>query len=432
MSTLQYVHFSIELWGAFFCLIAIATVAIKKDADKSASFKLIVLLASSFFLMVSDAMAWLFHGNPSTAGYYIVRIANFSAFFFGFLTMPLVAEYITHIIKKRSGIHGLYWKYLEWALFFLGTVLLVVNVFHEFLYSFDALNTYYRLAFGILPGAIAFFGIVITFGVVMEYLRYLRTFEKIATIIYLVLPIIAVIIQSLHYGISFTYLSLVLSTLTLFISFEVNTVQAMVEKEKKLAEERIRLFNQQIQPHYIFNSLAVIKYLCRKDPEEATKAIDEFSGYLRESTDFMNGADLVPVERELDLVKHYFYMQQKNYGSQITFRCEAEDTGFKVPPFTIQTAVENALKHGLRSQVMENGCLTVTTRLDGNTHLITVEDNGVGFDTNILEKDTSKEHVGIKNTQARLRLLCNGTMDIQSEPGNGTTVTIRIPKEKNS
>ncbi|MBR6427815.1 MAG: histidine kinase, partial [Clostridia bacterium] len=223
--------------------------------------------------------------------------------------------------------------------------------------------------------------------------------------------------------------SLVLSAMTLFISYEINIVQATAEKEKRLAEERIRLFNQQIQPHYIFNSLAVIKYLCRKDPDEACKTIDEFSGYLRESTDFMNGADLVPIEREIDLVKHYFYMQQKNYGDTITFECDAEDTDFQVPPFTVQTCVENALKHGLRSQVMEDGKLTVRTFFDGNDHTITVEDNGIGFDTDIL-KHSQEGHVGIRNTRARLHLLCDGTMEIQSESGKGTRVTISIPKEK--
>ena len=430
MTTLQYVHFSIELWGAFFCMIAITTVFIQREFDKSASYKLIALLTSSFFLMVSDAMAWLFRGNPSEAGYYIVRIANFAAFFFGFLTMPLVAEYITHIIKKRRGIEGLYWKYIEWALFIIGTVLLTVNIFHEFIYTFDAENTYYRLPFGVLPGVIAFVGIVITFGVALENLRYLYPSEKVATIIFLVLPFVAVVMQSFHYGISFTNLSLVLSAMTLFISYEVNNVRYYAEKEKRLSEERICLFNQQIQPHYIFNSLAVIKHLCRKDPDEACHAIDEFSGYLRESTDFMNGADLVPIEREIELVNHYLYMQQKQYGDQITFECDAEDTDYTIPPFTIQVAVENALKHGLRSQVMQGGLLRVKTYLEGNYHIITIEDNGVGFDTDILKNDFQTEHVGIKNTKERLRLLCGGTMNIKSEIKKGTKVTISIPKEK--
>jgi len=187
MTTLQYIHFSIELWGAFFCIISTISIGINREFDPKGSYKLIALMLNSVILMVSDAMAWLFRGNPSEAGYYIVRISNFAAFFFGFMTMPLVAEYITHIIKKRSGINGLYWKYIEWALFIIGAAMLIVNTVNPFIYDFDDSNTYFRLGFGMVPGLLAFLGIVITLGVVLEYISYLKAFEKIATIIYLVL-----------------------------------------------------------------------------------------------------------------------------------------------------------------------------------------------------------------------------------------------------
>ena len=426
MTVLQYVHFSIELWGAFFCHIAVISIAIKKDFDKKGSYKLIALMLCSMLLMISDAMAWMFRGNPSELGYYVVRIANFCAFFFGFLTMPLVAEYLTHIISKRSGISGLYWKYIEWILFFIGSALLTANVFHEFMYSFDARNTYYRLSFSMLPGAIAFTGIVITLGVVIEYIKYMNRFEKVAMLIYLLLPIVAVVIQMLKYGVSFTYLSLVFSAMMLYISFEVNHMLYNVEKEKKLAEEKIRLFNQQIQPHFLFNSLSVIKHLCRKSPDEAAEAIDEFSGFMRGCTDFMNESDCVSVEREIELVKHYIYMQQKRFGDSIDFRYDIQDTDFDVPPFTIQTNVENAIKHGLRAQAVENGYVKISTFKNGNSHIIEVEDNGIGFDTSII-KDDSQTHIGIINTTKRLWLMCAGTMDIHSAEGQGTKVIITVP-----
>ncbi len=428
MTLLQYVHFSIELWGAFFCLVAVISIAIKKDFDKKGSYKLIALMLCSMLLMLSDAAAWLFRGNPSEAGYYIVRIANYCAFLFGFMTMPLVAEYLTHIISKRSGISGLYWKYIEWALFLIGTALLTVNVFHEFMYSFDERNTYYRLAFGMLPGMIAFTGIIITLGVVIEYIKYMNRFEKVAMLIYLLLPIIAVIIQTLKYGVSFTYLSLVLSALILFLSFEVNHNAYNIEKEKKLAEERIRLFNQQIQPHFLFNSLSVIKHLCRKAPEEAAVAIDEFSGYMRGCTDFMNESDCVEVERELDLVKHYIYMQKKRFGDSFSFEYDIKDTDFKIPPFAIQTNVENAIKHGLRAQAIENGFVKISTYKSGKNHVVEIEDNGIGFDTDIIKDETQTNHVGIINTTKRLSLMCNGTLDIKSAEGKGTKVIITIPE----
>ena len=109
MTTLQYIHFAIELWGAFFCMIAAIVIWLSRNLDKKGSYKLIALMIVSELLMASDAVAWLFRGNTSEVGFYIVRIANFAAFFFGFLTMPLVAEVITHLIETRSGAKGLFW-----------------------------------------------------------------------------------------------------------------------------------------------------------------------------------------------------------------------------------------------------------------------------------------------------------------------------------
>lgn len=429
MTTLQYVHFSIELWGAFFCLVAAICAGITKDFDRKGSYRLIALMINSVILMVSDALAWFYRGLPGDTAYYVVRIANFAAFFFGFLTMPMVAEYITHIIKKRSGIYGLYWKYIEWILFIAGAVMLTVNAFKPFIYTFDARNTYYRLTYGMLPGVLAFVGIIITLGVVFEYIQYLQTFEKIATIIYLVLPVAAVILQTLKYGISFVYLSLVISVLMLFISFEVSYTKFNAEKERKLAEERIRLFNRQIQPHFLFNSLSVIKHLCRKSPEEAANAIDEFAGYMRSSTDLMNAESCVPVSRELDLVRHYTYMQQKRFGESIKYEFDIRDDDFSVPPFAVQTLVENAIEHGLRPIGAENGVITIKTYKKDRSHIVEIADNGAGFDTREVSDDTQTEHTGIRNTRARLRLMCGGKLEISSRINQGTTVTVTIPGE---
>ncbi len=428
MTNLQYIHFSIELWGAFFCLIAAVSIIINKDFDKKGSYRLLALMINSVFLMVSDAMAWLFRGTANEAGYYIVRIANFSAFFFGFLSMPLVAEYLTHIIKKRSGISGLYWKYIEWLLFVIAVILLIVNIFEPFMYSFDERNTYYRLAYGMVPGMLAFIGIVMTLGVVLGYLHYLKSFEKIATIFYLVLPAAAVVLQIFKYGVSFVYLSLVISSLMLFISFEMDYRQYNLAKERKLAEERIRLFNRQIQPHFLYNSLSVIKHLCRKSPDEALNAIDEFAGYMRSSTDLMNTDECVPITRELDLVRHYTYMQQKRFGDSIRYEFDIQDSNFDIPPFAVQTIVENAIEHGLRPIGAENGIVRIKTYQKGKMHIVEISDNGAGFDTHDLDDETQTEHIGIRNTKKRLRLMCGGTMKIDSVIDQGTTVTIMVPE----
>ena len=426
MTGVQYFHFCAELWGAIFCIVAAACAFMIRYFDKSSTEKLINLMMCACMLMLCDAFAWWYRGDTSPLGYQAVRAANFFAFVFGFLAMPLTAEYVSGIIKKRAGNVQLYWKNLEWILFVVGVILLTLNTFYDYMYSFDENNRYYRLPFSFIPGFIAFVGIIITLGVAVKYVGKMNRFERAAVILFLILPVIGVIIQTFNYGISLTYLMLVLSSLILFFSHIYNFMQYNIEKEKELAEERIRVFNQQIQPHFIFNSLSLIRHLCKNSPDEAVEAINEFSGYLRNCTDFINESDCIPASRDFDLVKHYIYMEQKRFGKSISVKYDLEDADFSLPPFSVQTSVENAIKHGLRAVSKKDGQLTISSCRKGKDHIVVVEDNGAGFDTRRIKSDSSS-HVGIINTKKRLELMCGGDIYIESSQGKGTKVIITIP-----
>ena len=113
MQTIQYIHFSVEMWGALFSFVGILTVFLTRYFDNVGSRKLMLVLLCSALLMISDGMAWLYRGNTAPAGYYIVRTANFAALFFGFLIMPLVSQYVSHLIYVRSNGVRLYWEIYE-------------------------------------------------------------------------------------------------------------------------------------------------------------------------------------------------------------------------------------------------------------------------------------------------------------------------------
>ena len=127
-------------------------------------------------------------------------------------------------------------------------------------------------------------------------------------------------------------------------------------------------------------------------------------------------------------MKHYAYMQQKRFGDSIRYVFDVQDDDFCIPPFSVQTIVENALEHGLRAGGADTGIITVKTYRKGKAHVIEISDNGAGFDTHILDDETQTEHVGIKNTKARLNLMCGGTLDIKSETSKGTVVTMKVPE----
>ena len=99
---------------------------------------------------------------------------------------------------------------------------------------------------------------------------------------------------------------------------------------------------------------------------------------------------------------------------------------FYIPALTVQPIVENAIKHGLM-KLQKGGIVRVVSYETDTHYCVSVEDYGVGFDTDVLLD--GRKHVGIRNIRGRLKAMVNGTLEINSTEGVGTTVLIRIPKE---
>ncbi len=430
MTVLQDIQVSLEIWCVFFFIAAAVTVFVKRGFDRRGAAVLVCLMLDSALLMVCDSAVKLFAGVPGVNSRYAAQTAAFGAFFFAFLTMPLMTEYLTFTVRKRAEVRIDAWRIAEWTLFFINTAVLIVNIFYRCIYTFDDNNAYCRLPFAYFSDAVMFAGIFAAFAFVLRSFKHLYVFEKIAAAIGLVVPTAALFVQICNYNISFVNLSLAISSLLLFASYELNCQSYNAERNKNLAEERIRLFNSQIRPHFLFNCLTVIKRLCRQSPNLVPETIDEFSRYLRCCTDLMNSNDCIPVTRELDLVNHYVYMQTKRFDDAIVYKFDIQDTEFDIPPFAVQICVENAIEHGLRIRKIEKATVSVRTYRTNKAHIIEVEDNGVGFDTAALTNDGETEHIGIKNTRERLMLMCGGTMKIDSVAEKGTKVTISIPQSQ--
>lgn len=187
-----------------------------------------------------------------------------------------------------------------------------------------------------------------------------------------------------------------------------------------------RLTLSQIGPHFIFNSLNAIHYLCEKDTVAAQNAIEDFSLYLRENMDSMKSQVPIPFLQELDHVETYIKLEKLRYGDDLNVEYEIIATDFGVPALSVQAMVENAAHYGLSKK--EGGGTIKIISLEGRDNwCVQVIDDGVGFDPDSDVTD-GRSHTGIRNVRALLRTMCNGTLDIISSPGKGACVMIRIPK----
>lgn len=195
--------------------------------------------------------------------------------------------------------------------------------------------------------------------------------------------------------------------------------------EEELKNSRIVLATGQIRSHFIFNVLNAISGMCKYDPKLADETIVRFAHYLRSNVDILGNDSLVPFSKELCHVEDYIGLEQMRYGSKIEFAAEMETDDFYVPALILLPVVENAVKHGILPK-KESGFVRVRAFGDEENNIITIIDDGVGFDTAAPKKESS---VGLSNVEFRLRTMVGGTISVASECGKGTTVTVTIPKE---
>ena len=197
--------------------------------------------------------------------------------------------------------------------------------------------------------------------------------------------------------------------------------------EGELKNSRVVLAMSQIRSHFLFNVLNAISGLCKYDPEKADEMVVRFARYLRKNIDTMQKDELTLFTKEMEHLEDYIMLEQVRFGEKIGFRTDIQVSDFLLPPLVLQPVVENAIKHGLLSRP-DGGTILLSTTREKQDILITIQDDGVGFEPDAKKDDDQTNcSVGISNVVFRLRYMMNGSFQIQSSQGQGTTVTIRIP-----
>lgn len=213
-----------------------------------------------------------------------------------------------------------------------------------------------------------------------------------------------------------------------------NLIHENYEKQLLLKDTKYKMLQAQINPHFLYNTLNSINWmiLARKN-EEAAEMTVALGTILRAA---LNKQQYATLEEELDSLRKYITIQEYRYRKRVVFSVESETSGqYLIPHMTLQPLVENSIYHGVEK--MLTPCrISVGVREEKERIVITVSDNGPGMTEEELEAVRSftaepKGHgIGLKNIYERLKMAFDQEADfkIESASGNGTTVTIRIPK----
>ena len=374
----------------------------------------IMLLITNILMQLGEAGIWFFSGKPENI--VMLNISAVLSLVFSYVLISAYAHCLTEFIREREKV-SLIPNYIIMLICIIYIILSIISLFNGMLFSFDDNGYFVYGPMYILVRVFDVIAIVIEILLVQLYRRILTLRERIFLLSFGVLPMLAMTLQP-FWEPTPQYLAVTLSLIVIYILFH-------GEITRQLADSRISIMLSQIQPHFMHNMLTTIMYMCRTNPEEAEKTVGQFADYLRANMDSLTLKQCIQFETELKHVKTYWSLEEKRFGDKIRAVYDIQENSFMLPSLTIQPIVENAVKHGMRKG--KQLTVTIRTYSDVNNYYVEINDDGRGFDVNAFEND-GKSHIGIKNVQQRLKMMCGGELMVNSVPDQGTDAVIKIPK----
>jgi len=206
------------------------------------------------------------------------------------------------------------------------------------------------------------------------------------------------------------------------------TEKKLEAQQASLTEARLAALTNQINPHFLFNTLNSVSTLIRMNPDQARSMVYKLSNILRR---LLRKADAFsPLREEISFIDDYLAIEMVRFGDKLRFHKEIDERTLDrlVPSMILQPIVENSIKHGLASKV-EGGMVGLKVSLHDERLRILIEDDGVGISETRLA-GLFEHGIGVSNVNERLRVLYGSSyrMLVDSEPGKGTRTTIELPE----
>ena len=418
-----YDVFGFSLSGAILVIMALGIMLsfVIPTLDKWSKRYFISLFSVLFLCAVSCLLALIFWYDPTMAEVEKVVYIFEDVFLSGVLFMPTV--FLLHSCGEKIKRSLLFVSVM--AMLGAYFVMVVVSQFSDAFYYVTSDNRFFRGRLWALSMAPMAAILLLNVAAVVRRRKKLTKKYFVALLVYLI-PMSAAMIIHMFVSIEiFVVAGMALFALIMYSLILSDNVEQYMKQQQEIAHQRSSIMVLQMRPHFIYNSMMGIYYLCDQDPKKAKQVTLDFTTYLRKNFAAIASEDMIAFADELEHTRAYLAVEQAQFEDSLFVDFDTPFTSFRLPPLTLQPIVENAVVHGMRKSNAPIRVSVATRKTDTAIEII-VEDDGPGFKPS----DNNEPHIALNNIINRLEMMCGGTLTVSPRKSGGTTVKVTLPANK--
>ncbi len=399
-------------------LLGIVLTVFIPTLDRWSKRYFIAMFSLMFLLSVTGFFALIFWYDPSMAAGSRISYLLEDLFLVTPIFMPML--FLLHYSGEKIISSPLFW--IVTALLGVYFILVVVSQFTDIFYYVTPDNHFFRgtlWAFFMTPLAVCM--ILNTTGLFYRVKKLPKKYF-IALLIYL-LYMTTIILIHMFYGVEIAVVfGMTLFALVSFGLILLDNMDHFMRQQREIANQRANVMVLQMRPHFIYNTMMTIYYLCKQDPDKTQQVTLDFTTYLRNNFAAIASEDTIPFDDELKHTQAYLAVEQAQHEGRLFVDFDTPHTHFFVPPLTLQPLVENAVKHGMDPRGDPLHIYVKTIQTNSGSEII-VENDGPDFNP----VDDNEPHIALNNIRQRLEMMCKDKMEITLREGGGTSVKVTIP-----
>ena len=406
-------------------LMALAYAIVMPSPDRWSKNYFITLFSLLTLCVTATFASAILYGKPELVE--AERISCFVEALFLSILMPIPLILLLHSCNERIKDSALFRAVMTlWCIYF---VMLLIGQFTDVFYIITPENLFLRTKwFSLLLVPLLLIMLLNIVGLIRRRKKLSRRF-LVAFLIYLLPMTVFITIHTyvdielpLFLGVGICALSMYSLIISDHILQILRQQREIAEQEREIARQRAGVMVLQMRPHFIYNTMMSIYYLCKQDADKAQQVTLDFTAYLRRNFTAIAGEELIPFKEELEHTRAYLAIEQAQHEEMLYVEYDTPHVNFSLPPLTLQPLVENAVKHSLDP----NGDplrIFIKTQQTNTGSEIMIENNGLSYQP----ADDDEPHTALANIQQRLKLMCKGEMTIAPREGGGTVVKVNIP-----